>query len=43
MTIYLTDASGTAQGSYIVNLPRGLQGLVGPLQGIQGPSRHWYY
>ena len=35
MTIYLTDASGIAQGSYTVNLPRGLEGAVGP-QGIAG-------
>ena len=37
MTIYLTDASGIAQGSYTVNLPRGLEGAVGP-QGIKGDT-----
>ena len=40
MTIYLTDEVGTAQGSYTVNLPSGLEGAVGPrhLAGAKGDT-----
>ena len=37
MTIYLTDEAGIDQGSYTVNLPRGLEGAVGP-QGQTGAT-----